>query len=188
MPRRKPRRSGTAGARKEGAPPPPSRPTATPVELAIRYLGPRRRFEREVVTHLKRKGVTEPELREAIERLRELSLVSDADTTRAWIRDRINFAPRGRALLRRELLSKGVDAAVVDDALSEELDERVEAVAALDYLRRGRAKWTGLPEATARRRMWSALARRGFPPPVCRDALIRFGEETGIPAGEEAWD
>jgi regulatory protein len=188
LPPRKPRRRGSSGARKEGGASPPSRPAASPVELAIRYLGPRRRFEKEVITHLKRKGVAEPELGETLERLRELSLVADADTTRAWIRDRMNFAPRGRALLRRELLSKGVDAAVVDEALEDELDEQVESVAALDYLRRGRAKWTGLPEAVARRRMWSALARRGFPSSVCREALIRFGEETGIPAGEEAWD
>ncbi|MBZ0269480.1 RecX family transcriptional regulator [bacterium] len=158
------------------------------MELAIRYLGPRRRFEKEVVTHLKKKGVAEAELGETLERLRELSLVSDEDTTRAWIRDRMNFAPRGRALLRRELLSKGVPAEIVEDALAEELDEGAEAQAALDYLRRGRGKWAGLSEAVARRRMWSALGRRGFPSSVCREALIRFAEETGIPAGEEVWD
>lgn len=158
------------------------------MELAIRYLGGRRRFEREVAAHLKKKGVPAAEIAAAIARLKELDLVSDEETARAWIRDRVNFAPRGRVLLRRELLSKGVDAGLVDAALEDVLEEQDEAAAALDTLRRGRGKWAGLPENTARRRMWSALARRGFPPPVCREALIRFAEESGIPAGEEAWD
>jgi regulatory protein len=158
------------------------------VELAIRYLGPRRRFEREVVAHLRKKGVTGPEIADAVERLKELDLVSDSETARAWIRDRMNFAPRGRVLLRRELLSKGVDAGVVDTALDDVLEEQDEVAVAVDTLRRAGGKWSGLPEATARRRMWSALARRGFPPPVCREALIRFAGESGIPAGEEAWD
>lgn len=188
MPPRKPRPRAPAGARKEGDASPPSRPAASPVELAIRYLGPRRRFEREVVAHLRKKGVAGKEIAEAIARLKELDLVSDEDTARAWIRDRLNFAPRGRVLLRRELLSKGVDAGIVDAALEDVLEEQDEATAALDTLRRGRGKWAGLPEGTARRRMWSALARRGFAPPVCREAMIRFAEESGIPAGEEAWD
>ena len=56
MPPRKPRlrkaRSRPDGEKKEGAPPAPSA-----VELAIRYLGSRRRFEKEVRSHLRRKGV-----------------------------------------------------------------------------------------------------------------------------------
>ena len=113
MPSPKPRRSRKTPAEKEGGSPPP----ASPVELAIRYLGPRRRFEREVRLHLKKKQVPAAVIEAAIARLHELDLVSDEDTARAWIRDRMNFAPRGRALLRRELLSKGVAAPVVEEAL-----------------------------------------------------------------------
>ncbi|GJM45272.1 MAG: hypothetical protein DHS20C21_21140 [Gemmatimonadota bacterium] len=183
MPSPKPRRSRRTGAGKEGAPKPPS----SPVQLAIRYLGPRRRFEREVRLHLRKREVSAPEIESAIDRLKELDLVSDAETTRAWIRDRMNFAPRGRLLLRRELLSKGVAADVVDEALDEIVGADDEAQAAVDFLRRGARKWSGLEEAVARRRMWSALARRGFPASACRAALIQFAEETGIDAGDEAW-
>lgn len=158
------------------------------METAIRYLGGRRRFEREVRSHLRRRGVKEPVITETLVRLRELSLVSDEDTARAWIRDRMRFAPRGRALLRRELLAKDVRSDVVDAALDELVDETRERDAALDFLRKGIARWSGLPEATARRRMWSAMARRGFSPPVCRAALLRIAEETGMEADDAAWD
>jgi regulatory protein len=155
------------------------------VELAIRYLGSRRRFEREVRAHLKKKGVAAPDVEEAIVRLRELSLVSDEETTRAWIRDRLNFSPRGRRRMRMELLAKGVEASVVDAALDELAEEDNESDAALEFLRRGGGKWATLPESVARRRMWASLARRGFPPPACREALIRFAEETGQDAGDD---
>jgi len=158
------------------------------VELAIRYLARRRRFEREVRAHLRKRQVASRDIDEAILRLQELELVSDADTARAWIRDRMNFSPRGRALLRRELLAKGVAAPLADEALDELVGEEDESRAALELLRRSRAKWSGLAEAVARRRMWSALARRGFPSAVCRAALMEFAEETGIDANDEAWN
>ncbi len=175
-----PRSRKTTRKGRGGAAAPPS-----PVELAIRYLGSRRRFEREVRAHLKKKGVASSEVEEAVVRLRELNLVGDEETARAWIRDRLNFAPRGRRRMRMELLAKGVDASVVDDALDELVEEENEADAALDCLRRGAGKWAALPEGVARRRMWASLARRGFPPPACREAMIRFAEETGRDAGED---
>ena len=96
--------------------------------------------------------------------------------------------PRGRVLLKRELRAKGVDGEIIDTALEELLGPEDEERAALEYLRRGRARWTGLAEHAARRRIWSALARRGFPPPICRAAIVQFAQESGIPVADESWE
>ncbi|MAF26527.1 MAG: regulatory protein RecX [Gemmatimonadota bacterium] len=155
--------------------------------MAIRYLGSRMRFESEVRSHLNRKGVPGEAQEAALERLRELGLLSDRDTCAAWIRDRMNFSPRGTIHMRRDLLRRGVDRQVVEDALSAELAPGAETDLAVRVLK-GRAKrFVAVSKDVARRRMWSVLAGRGFPPEVVHEAIDRFAVDRESPlerAGE----
>lgn len=171
---RGPTRSSSRGSRGRGAGPAPS-----PVELAIRYLASRRRFEREVRTHLRRKGIAVAEIGEAIERLRELDLLDDDETCRAWIRDKLRFSPRGREQLRLQLRRHGVEEDLVDRALAEVYPGAAEVEAAADVLRRARGRFARLPSAEARRKMWAALSRRGFDREAVREAVARWFEEHG---------
>lgn len=151
--------------------------TVSPVELAIRWVASRRRFEAEIRTYLRKKGCPGREIETAVARLRELELVDDAETSRAWIRDRLRFSPRGRALLRSELVRQGVDPDLASVALDETYPERSEPEVAGDVLRRSSEKFVRLEPGVARRRMWSGLARRGFGRDACRDAIAGFFEE-----------
>lgn len=166
------------GARLDGA--------ESPVEVAIRYLTQRRRFEAEVRRHLRGKRVPPAAIDEAVTRLKELQLLGDEETCRAWIRDRLNFAPRGRAQLRVELLRQGVAASLVEGVLDELLPSGADLDTAEEVLRRSRRKFVSLERPVARRRMWSALARRGFDPETAREAIARFFE--GEPGGESEGD
>jgi regulatory protein len=167
---RAPRSKGARKTRSGGSPGAP--PSA--VELGIRYVARRRRFEREVREHLRKKGVPRGEIEHGIERLRELGYVGDAETCRAWIRDRLRFAPRGRTLLRSELIAKGVGADVIDETLAELLSREDEVAVALDVLQRSARRRSEGSGDALRRRLWGALGRRGFPADVCREALQRF--------------
>jgi regulatory protein len=140
-------------------------------------MGTRRRFEREVRSFLRRKGCGAAEADDALARLRELGLVADDETSRAFLRDRLRFAPKGRGLLLAELLAKGASATVAEAALAEVVHSEAEVDAAADFLRRSARKWHNLPEGSARRRMWAALARRGFPRETARQALLRVAGE-----------
>jgi len=151
--------------------------TRSPVELAIRRLASRRRFEHDVRSDLRSKGVRGPELEEAVARLKELHLLDDAETSRAWIRDRLRFAPRARGPLRADLLRRGVDAAVADAALDEVYPGPAEREVAARVLRAAAGKLGRLPPAVARRRMWAGLARRGFGRETCREAIADFAQE-----------
>ncbi len=165
--RRRGRRSRAAG--EGGAPAPPA-----PVELAIRYLSSRRRFSGEVRAHLRKKGVDRSDIDPAIERLEELGLVDDVETSRAWIQDRLTFAPRGRRRLSMELRQKGVPPETIEEVLTELVDPEQEIEAALAVARKAARGGSGRGGAEgARRRLWAALARRGFAPDVCREALRR---------------
>lgn len=115
-----------------------------------------------------------------MERLRELGLVSDEETSRAFLRDRLRFAPKGRRELLGELLRRGAPEPVAQAALEEVMSEGAEQDAAADFLRRSARKWQKLPEAVARHRAYGALARRGFSRDVARAALSRvLGEAKG---------
>lgn len=149
--------------------------------MAIRWLGGRRRFEREVRSWLRGSGIAAAAVDEAVGRLKELGLLDDAETCRAFLRDRVRFAPKGRALLLAEMTRKGAAGPVAEAALAEVLPAEAEADVASDWLRRSLRKWQSLPEGIARRRMWSALARRGFPREAARAAIVRV-------AGERAED
>jgi regulatory protein len=151
--------------------------TVSPVELAIRWLAPRRRFEGEIRTYLRKKGIQGREIDAVLVRLKELELVDDAETSRAWIRDRLRFSPRGRELIRTELVRQGVDPDLAAVALDDTYPERSEPGFAGDVLRRAAGKFVRLAPAVARRRMWSGLARRGFGRDACRDAIAEFFEE-----------
>jgi len=130
-----------------------------------------------VRAYLRRNGVASRAIEEAVARMQELELVDDAETSRAWIRDRLRFSPRGRDLLRVELQRQGVDAELAATALDEVYPSSAEIGVASDMLGRTAGKFTRLPAAVARRRMWSALARRGFEREVCREAIAGFFAE-----------
>jgi regulatory protein len=187
LPGRRGRSSRPRGERERGGSPPLS-----PVETAIRYLAPRRRFERQVRAHLRKQGFGGAEIDEAIARLGELGYVDDAETCRAWVRDRMRFAPRGRHLIGRELRRQGVSDAVVESVVAEVLDREGEVEAARAVARKadrgGKDVPSGDPaaESARRRRLWGALARRGFDPEICREALRRHLDEEFVPgdAGE----
>ncbi len=140
-------------------------------------MGSRLRFERDVRAFLRKSGFAPEQVSEALERLKELRLVSDAETCRAFVRDRMRFAPKGRSLLQAELERKGASAAVAAAAVEEVLAADSEIDAATEFLRRSARRWARLPEAEARRRMYGALARRGFAREVARAALVRAAGE-----------
>jgi regulatory protein len=141
-------------------------------------MGPRLRFERDVRAFLRKSGYDAAHVDEALARLKELRLVSDEDTCRAFLRDRMRFAPKGRTLLLRELVRKGAPDAVAKAALDDVLAGDFEIDAAAEFLRRSARKWARLPAADARQRMYAALARRGFPRDVARAALTKAAGES----------
>jgi regulatory protein len=99
------------------------------LSAALELLSRRPRSEAEVRQRLKRRypeGSPETFTR-VIERLKELNYLNDADFARYWIENRAAFAPRGRLLLKQELLRLGVDREIVDSALEQYLEAASDA-------------------------------------------------------------
>ena len=93
----------------------------------------------------------------------------------AWRDSRINSRPRSAALIRRELLSRGVSQEVAERAV-EDLDEDEAAYNAA----RRTADRLGTAEYLAfRRKLWGYLQRRGFSQSITRRTVDRLWEERG---------
>ncbi|HUP26983.1 MAG TPA: RecX family transcriptional regulator [Chloroflexia bacterium] len=156
-------------------------------ERALNFLSYRPRSAREVEMRLRKKAYTPEQIDAVMVRLKRLGYVDDREFARFWVTNRMSFSPRGPRLLRSELRQKGVAQEVVDEILAESAENQVElrqqaedfAAArdesltdepvagtdlanALALARKRMRLLSSLDPQTARRRLSSFLARRGY--------------------------
>lgn len=130
-------------------------------EAAVRYLAPRPRAVVEVRRHLLKKRYAAAEVDAAIRRTRDEGYLDDAAFARYWLEQRARFRPKGPLALRAELRAKGLEAAVIDAALSE-ADGTDEIQAARAALAPRLARWRDLDRAERKAKAQALLRQRGF--------------------------
>jgi regulatory protein len=132
-------------------------------ETALDALARRARSIAEIRRKLLAKGFDVSEVEEVEARLRRLGLVDDRSVAYNHASRRAEEGRRGRRRVRRELLARGLDPAIVEEALDDafpENDEEMRLRAALDRRTRGRA---GALDGSGRERVIRGLVRDGFP-------------------------
>jgi regulatory protein len=129
------------------------------LDLAYRYLGKRDRTEGEVRRHLAGKDVDDASVEGAVEALVTQGYVDDARYARTFAQDRRALDDWGRERIERRLLTLGIDADLVIEALSAR-DAAGEHAAAVALLRR---RFAAVP-ATDREleRALGVLVRKGY--------------------------
>ncbi len=129
---------------------------------AERLLARRMHSEKELRDKLEQRGFPEYVVDETVAAFRKIQLIDDRAFAEMFIRDRMRLRPKGRQLLRRELIQKGVAETIIESALLELVDENRELeevrLLAEKYMRRSAV----LPEEIRRRRLLGFLQRRGF--------------------------
>jgi regulatory protein len=131
-------------------------------ETALRLLTRRAHGEAELRRKLARRGCPPDDIDRAVVRARALGELDDAAFARSLAGQRIRT--RGPALIAQELAAKGLERAVVRDAVGALPREDVLA-AARRLAERGADAGVDRPVVAAR------LLRRGFPGDVIREAL-----------------
>jgi regulatory protein len=125
-------------------------------------LGRRAHARAELARRLVRRGHGRAAVDAALDRAQALGLLDDEAYAVHYVQTR---APRGRgpARLRRDLLTRGVDRALIERVLAAECPSGEAAVAVSLALATKRAAELGqLPRQVKRRRILAYLARRGF--------------------------
>ncbi len=131
-------------------------------DACARLLSYRPRSEAELRQRLARKGFPDEICNEAIERLKRLGYVDDAEFARFWIQNREQFKPMGARRVRAELFQKGLDRDTVKQAIEEQMPDD-EHEAAMRVARSRLRSYSRLDDyATFRRRLGGSLARQGF--------------------------
>lgn len=148
-------------------------------EAALRILTRGPRTEHEVSERLLLRGYSPEAVRDALERLRRVSLLDDRAFLRAFVRRELLRRPESGSALRTRLRRRGVPADLIADldaAIAEDPDLSAESLATEEgrarsaFLDLSRRLQSRNPEER-RRRLLRALQRRGFSWDVIRDLL-----------------
>ena len=149
-------------------------------EAALRLLAHRPRSENEMRTRLAMRGVAPGAVDDEIARLQRAGLLDDEKFARAWVEDRKRTAPRGRRMLRYELLGRGIEPEAVDEATND-IDDRTTAAA----IARDRArKLPALDYASFFAKIGEYLRRRGFDYDVAAEAARQAWAESSASSPE----
>jgi regulatory protein len=163
-------------------------PPESLLSAALRLLAARQRGVEELRGRLRKKGFEAGEISNCLRWLEERDLLDDAAFSQALVKDRLNFSPRSRAILKMELSRKGIQGGVAEEAVQEVFQETGTSETSLaEKAARGWVRKQGervLRELTeedfstarekARRRLYGFLVRRGF-----RGGAAQAGLEAG---------
>jgi regulatory protein len=169
---------------------------AVVTEAAAAFLAVRPRSVVETRRRLRHLGYRDDLLEVVLTRFVELGFLDDEAFARAWVESRDRVHPRGGSALRRELMLKGVDRAVIDRVIEERdatpgegtgpgevptLAPDEEAAGRL-LARKGAALAREADPRKRRQKAYALLARNGFSPDVIAAAL---GREASDEAGDD---
>lgn len=150
---------------------------------ALRYLGRRDYTAAELRERLSRRGAAAAAIEEALVYLSERNYLDEKRTAAAHIRERLRFAPRGRALVRQELLNRGLAPPLVEEMLAEHYAQELERETLRRFLRA--QKIVAVTEPEEQQRRWLKLARRAAAKGFATELIMSELEQWRAAAGEE---
>jgi regulatory protein len=134
--------------------------------IAINYLSYRQRSSKEIIDHLTKKGFARECAEDVTDQLKSVQMVNDLEFARAFVRDRLKRRPTGQALLRMQLLTKGITSSMADMVLAGLISPQSQQASALQAVKR-KIQMThyskkNLNEEKQKKRLLDFLLRRGF--------------------------
>jgi regulatory protein len=134
--------------------------------IAINYLSYRQRSSKEIIDHLTKKGFARKCAEEVTRQLQSVRMVNDLEFARVFVRDRLKRKPTGQALMRMQLLAKGIPSSMTDMVLAELVSPQNQQASAFDAARRKMRLMhyskKDLGEEKRKKRLLDFLLRRGF--------------------------
>jgi regulatory protein len=96
------------------------------LETALRYLSRREYMAAELRQRLKERGAAAEDIEAALEYLQGRGYQDDARAAESHIRQRLAYAPRGRALVKHELKERGLSSVLCNALLEEHYPPEME--------------------------------------------------------------
>ena len=124
----------------------------------------------EIAWRLEREGFSARAIETSIEELIRSGHIRDRKYAENWIVRRQKSNPRGKTLLKRELVDKGIDRETAEQVIAT-VETEDETKVALEIAQKRAKQYKRLPTHVAKRRLHGFLARRGFGSDVVRQVL-----------------
>ncbi|WP_416978115.1 recombination regulator RecX [Streptomyces sp. T028] len=149
--------------------------------ICLRLLTGTPRTRKQLADALRKREIPDDVAEEVLSRFEEVGLINDSAFADAWVESRHHGRGLARRALAQELRTKGVDAALIDEAVAQ-LDSEREEETARDLVARKLRSTRGLDRDRRTRRLAGMLARKGYSEGmalrVVRQALEEEGEDT----------
>lgn len=126
--------------------------------------------KRGMIQRLTREGFSEEAIETAVEELIDSGHIRDRKYAENWVVRRQKSNPRGKTLLKHELIDRGVDRETAEQVVAQ-VETEDEAMLALQIAQKRMKRYQRLPEHVAKRRLHGFLARRGFGSEIVRQVL-----------------
>lgn len=159
----------------------PRDPVEQARNICLRLLTGTPRTRKQLADALRKREIPDEAAEEVLSRFEDVGLIDDAAFADAWVESRHHGRGLARRALVRELRTKGVDSAVIDEAVGQ-LDSEQEEVTARELVARKLRSTRGLDRDKRLRRLAGMLARKGYGEGmalrVVRQVLEEEGEDT----------
>ncbi|MEU3692565.1 recombination regulator RecX [Streptomyces narbonensis] len=161
--------------------PSPQDPAERARAICLRLLTGTPRTRKQLADALRKREIPDDVAEEILSRFEDVGLIDDAAFAGAWVESRHHGRGLARRALARELRTKGVEPALIQEAV-EQLDSEQEETTARELVDRKLRATRGLDRDKRLRRLAGMLARKGYPEGmalrVVRQALEAEGEST----------
>ena len=124
----------------------------------------------EIEQRLEREGFSAGAIETSIAELIRSGHIRDRKYAENWIVRRQKSNPRGKTMLKQELISKGIDRETAEQVVAT-VETEAEAKIALQIAQKRVKQYRRLPPHVAKRRLHGFLARRGFGSDIVRQVL-----------------
>jgi len=124
----------------------------------------------EIRRQLAHHGFSTDTVATALAELIQSGHIRDRKYAENWVVRRQKSNPRGKTLLKHELVKKGIDKETVEQVVAA-IDTEEETKIALRIARKRARQYRRLPNHVAKRRLHGFLARRGFGTDIVRQVL-----------------
>ncbi|MFW6109862.1 MAG: RecX family transcriptional regulator [Patescibacteria group bacterium] len=131
-----------------------------------------RKLKKETVEQVNKEALIE----RVLDKLSDLGYVDDSEFASWWVKQRIQFKPRGKYLLKSELFKKGVDRQTIKTELVKYTQDD-ELAWARSLLEKKRSRYKALSKNEQREKLSKLLVRRGFSWDIVNQVLEKFFED-----------
>ena len=140
---------------------------------ALRLLSYRIRTCREISDKLQAKGFSPNIIKKVVKDLKRINYLNDYEFAKVFVESRTKHNPKGKKILRYELLRKGIDNKIAEEVINKEMPAEKEENTARLLAEKIWQRKKNIETAKRKAQTYNYLTRRGFSASV----IIRILEE-----------